>query len=133
LANPGVVNGVGRFFASLSFRVFGEKIYFNVYKTQEGKRLGRTIEDARREILARILEAFKSVRPEQWRTGQSGKGSLTCHTRPPGRPFVFTDGVLNGWTAERLRFEQLTPIRVSFCRPAALAPTPGTGRRSQSR
>ena len=34
---------------------YSEKIYFDV-RTQEGKQLGRTIEDARREVPARILE-----------------------------------------------------------------------------
>jgi hypothetical protein len=50
-----------------------------------------------------------------------------------GPPFIFTDGVLSGWTAEPLRFERLTPTWASFCRPGALAPTSGTGRWSQSR
>ena len=61
---------------------YSEKIYFKV-KTQEGKRLGRNIEDARREIPARILEAFEPVRPEQWQIGSSGIGSLTLRPRPP--------------------------------------------------
>jgi hypothetical protein len=64
---------------------YSEKIYFDG-KTQEGKRLGRTIEDARRETPARIQEAFESVRPERWRIGTSGIGQQYGTFGPFRRP-----------------------------------------------
>ena len=50
-----------------------------------------------------------------------------------GRTLLLTEGVLTGCIGERPRFEPLKATRASFCRPGALAPTPGTGRWSRAR
>jgi hypothetical protein len=59
---------------------------------------------------------------------QASSATHVALVRSPASTLLLTDRVLSGWTAERSQVERLPPTQASFCRPEALAPTPGMGR-----